>query len=136
MTEINENNNPSPFPLGAPNDAYAQYFTGRSYLAPLGGDDKVKVSNVTFEAGCINHWHVHHGAAQILLAVGGTGYYQIEGQEPRRLSPGDVAVIPADTKHWHGASPTESFAHIAVMAANASTDWLDPVDQAQYGKLR
>ena len=25
------------FPLGEPNDAYAQYFTSNSYLAPLAG---------------------------------------------------------------------------------------------------
>ena len=47
------------FPLGEENEAYAQYFVGKSYLAPLtGADAGVGVSNVTFEPGCRNHWHV------------------------------------------------------------------------------
>ena len=76
--------NPSAFPIGEPNDAYAQYFEGQSYLAPLAGDDQVNVANVTFEPGCMNHWHIHHGVCQILLAVGGRGYYQIEGMTRSR----------------------------------------------------
>ena len=49
------------FPLGEENEAYAQYFVGTSYLAALtGADAGVSVSNVTFEPGCRNNWHVHH----------------------------------------------------------------------------
>ena len=47
------------FPIGAPNDAYAQYFSGRSYLAPL-STTQIGIHNVTFEPGCRNHWHIHH----------------------------------------------------------------------------
>lgn len=39
------------FPIGAPNEAYAQYFIGQSYLAPLSGE-QVGIANVTFEPGC------------------------------------------------------------------------------------
>lgn len=46
--------NSSEFPIGNPNDAYAQYFEGQSYLAPLAGDDQINVANVTFEPGCTN----------------------------------------------------------------------------------
>ena len=63
--------NPSAFPLGVPNDAYAKYFIGQSYLAPLVSGKEINVSNVTFEAGCRNNWHIHHKACQILIAVGG-----------------------------------------------------------------
>ena len=62
------------FPVGEPNSAYAQYFTGRSWLA--------SISN---EPGCINHWHIHHatrGGGQMLICVGGRGYAQTEGLEP------------------------------------------------------
>ena len=38
------------FPVGEPNTAYAQYFTGNSYLAPV-SREQVAVSNVTFEIG-------------------------------------------------------------------------------------
>ena len=129
--------NPSAFPMGQPNDAYAQYFEGQSYLAPLAGDGQVSVANVTFEPGCTNHWHIHHGVCQILLAVGGRGYYQIEGQDPVELKPGDVAYIPPETKHWHGAAPHEAFAHVAIMpkAEGASNEWLEPVDEEAYRRL-
>ena len=130
--------NPSMFPMGAPNDAYAQYFEGQSYRAPLAGDGQVNVANVTFEPGCTNHWHIHHGACQILLGVGGRGYYQIDGQDPVELKPGDVAYIPPETKHWHGAAPTEAFAHVAVMpiVEGASNEWLEPVDDDMYRALK
>ncbi|WEV74656.1 cupin domain-containing protein [Bifidobacterium sp. ESL0798] len=129
--------NPSPFPMGHPNDAYAQYFDGQSYNAPLGGTNQAKVANVTFEAGCTNHWHIHHNATQVLIAVGGRGYCQFEGEPVRQLRPGDVVVVPPETKHWHGASPNEPFAHVAVMVPQegASNEWLDPVDPEEYAKL-
>ena len=50
------------FGIGAPNEAYARYFTGRSYLKPLTqpGASTVFLANVTFEPGCRNNWHIHH----------------------------------------------------------------------------
>lgn len=79
------------FPLGEPNDAYSQYFAGQSYLAPLAGGS-LPVSNVTFEPGCRNDWHIHHGSdgggEQILLCTAGSGWYQEEGSEPVSLEPG------------------------------------------------
>lgn len=127
------------FPIGAPNDTYAQYFVGQSYLAPL-STEQVEIYNVTFEPGCRNNWHIHHNAAQVLIAVGGRGYYQIEGQEPKELKAGQAVCIPADTKHWHGAAPGESCSHLAFMVpagdpASMSNEWLEPVDAEAYGKL-
>ena len=129
--------NPSAFPLGAPNDAYAKYFIGQSYLAPLVSGKEVNVSNVTFEAGCRNNWHIHHKACQILIAVGGRGYYQEWGKEPVELNPGDVVYVAPETKHWHGAAPNSNFAHIAIMNVvdGASNEWLEPVE-AEYDALR
>lgn len=46
------------FPIGEPNTAYAQYFIGNSYLARV-STEQVLFSNVTFEPGCRNNWHVH-----------------------------------------------------------------------------
>src|SRR5690625_2594317 len=95
-----------PFPLGDPNEAFAQYFVGRSYLAPLVAGS-VPVSNVSFEPGCRNNWHIHHGTAgggdQILMCTAGSGWYQAEGEEPVSMVPGTVIRVPAGTKHWHGA---------------------------------
>ena len=130
------------FPIGDKNTAYAQYFVGQSYLNSLVADPEVNVGvgTVTFEPGCRNNWHIHHNAAQVLIAVGGCGYYQIEGQEPKELKAGQAVCIPADTKHWHGAAPGESCSHLAFMVpagdpASMSNEWLEPVDAEAYGKL-
>ena len=49
------------FGLGEPNDAYAEYFTGKSYLNVLSKpDEPLVICNVTFEPGCRNFWHIHH----------------------------------------------------------------------------
>lgn len=98
---------------------------------------EVNVSNVTFEVGCRNNWHIHHKACQILIAVGGRGYYQEWGKEPVELNPGDVVYVAPETKHWQGAAPDSDFAHIAIMNAvdGASNEWLEPVE-AEYDALR
>ncbi len=104
------------FPIGNPNDAFAQYFDGQSYLAPV-STEQIPIFNVTFEPGCRNHWHIHHaksGGGQMLICVGGRGFYQEEGKEARELHPGDVVNIPANVKHWHGAAADSWFSHLAI----------------------
>ena len=127
--------NTSTFPLGNENTAYAQYFSGRSWLAPLTQDKAlgVPVFNVTFEPGCRNNWHKHTGG-QMLIAVGGVGYYQERGRAARRLVESDVVEIAPGVEHWHGAAPDSWFAHLAVEcnpATNKNT-WLEPVNDADY----
>ena len=129
------------FGLGAPNEAYAQYFTGRSYLKPLTDpQETIFLANVTFEPRCRNHWHIHHaskGGGQILLCTNGRGWYQARGEEARELLPGDVVFIPAGVKHWHGAAKDSWFSHVAFEAPgeDCSTEWCEPVDEALYGAL-
>ena len=129
------------FGIGAPNDAYAQYFTGQSYLKPLTtpGACPVFLANVTFEPGCRNNWHIHHadkGGGQILVCVAGRGWYQEWGQEARELHPGDVVNIPPEVKHWHGAAPDSWFSHIAieVPAEGSSNEWCEEVSDEEYKK--
>ena len=129
----------SVFPIGNKNDAYARFFIGQSYLCPL-TTEGVFIGNVTFEPGCRNNWHIHHaktGGGQILLCTAGRGWYQEWGKEPRELHPGDAVVIPAGVKHWHGAAKDSWFAHLAVEVPGEETgnEWLEPVDDEQYGKL-
>lgn len=119
------------FPIGAPNDAYAQYFSGQSYLAPI-SSSQVSIANVTFEPGSRNNWHIHHadqGGGQILIGVAGRGFYQEWGKEPVEILPGDVINIPTGVKHWHGAAPDSWFSHLAVEVpgVNTSNEWLEPV---------
>lgn len=119
------------FPIGEPNNGYAQYFQGQSYLAPI-STEQVPIFNVTFEPECRNNWHVHHatsGGGQMLICVGGRGYYQEEGKEPVEMIPGTVVNIPANVKHWHGAAKDSWFSHLAIeiQGENTSNQWLEPV---------
>ncbi len=128
------------FPIGKPNDAYAKYFVGQSYLAPI-STEQVTFFNVTFEPGCRNNWHIHHatkGGGQMLVAVGGRGYYQAWGKDPVEINPGDVIHIPANTKHWHGAAPDSWFSHLAfeIEGENTSNEWLEAVSDEQYSTLK
>ncbi len=127
------------FPIGEPNDAYKQYFIGQSYLAPI-STNQVKMFNVTFEPKCRNNWHIHkakQGGGQMLIAIGGRGYYQEWGKEPVAMKPGDVINIPANVKHWHGAAKDSWFSHIAVEIDGVETtnEWLEPVADEFYDKL-
>ncbi|MDO4399400.1 MAG: carboxymuconolactone decarboxylase family protein [Coriobacteriia bacterium] len=127
------------FPIGAPNDGYAQYFSGRSFLAPV-STDQVGIFNVTFEPGCRNNWHIHHaenGGGQILVCVAGRGYYQEWGKDAIEMKPGDCVNIPEGVKHWHGAAPDSWFSHLAieVPGEKGSSEWLEPVSDEDYGKL-
>ncbi len=131
-----EHENEMVFPIGAPNDAYAKYFIGQSYLAPV-STEQLGIFNVTFEPGCRNNWHVHHaksGGGQILICVAGTGFYQEWGKSARELHPGDVVNIPAGVKHWHGAAPDSWFSHLAmdVPGEDSSNEWLEAVDDSAY----
>lgn len=130
------------FGLGQANTAYAQFFTGYSYLNPLAekGQCPVSLANVTFEPGCRNHWHIHRaseGGGQILICTAGEGWYQEEGKKPVSLVPGMVITIPANVKHWHGAKNDSWFSHIAVEVPGVETSnqWLEPVDDETYDGL-
>ena len=127
------------FPIGQPNNAYAQYFVGQSYLAPV-SLEQVPVFNVTFEPGCRNNWHVHHaksGGGQMLICVGGRGWYQEWGKEAVELMPGTCINIPAGVKHWHGAAADSWFSHLAIEVKGEETSnaWLEPVSDEEYTKL-
>ena len=129
----------SVFPVGSKNDAFAQYFIGQSYLAPI-STTQVPVFNVTFEPGCRNNWHIHHaksGGGQMLICVAGRGWYQEAGKEARELHPGDVVNIPANVKHWHGAAKDCWFQHLAVEVPGeeSHTEWCGAVTDTVYGRL-
>ena len=108
------------FGLGGPNDAYAQYFTGQSYLNPLTDPAQTQfIANVTFEPGCRNNWHIHHaeeGGGQI---------------------PGAVITIPANVKHWHGAAADHWMSHVAFEApgTTCANEWCEPVTDEEYAAL-
>ena len=90
---------------------------------------------------CRNNWHIHHaksGGGQILVCVAERGYYQEEGKDAVEMKPGDCINIPTGVKHWHGAAPDEWFSHLAieVPGENSSNEWLEPVSDEEYRKLK
>ena len=127
------------FPIGEPNTAFARYFIGNSYLAPI-STEQIPFFNVTFEPRCRNNWHIHRataGGGQMLVGVAGRGWYQEEGKPAQEILPGTVVHIPAGVKHWHGAAADSWFAHLAfeIPGENASNEWLEPVTDEEYDKL-
>ncbi len=128
------------FPIGQPNDAYAKYFVGQSYLTLVSGKE-FPIFNVTFEPACRNNWHIHHassGGGQVLICVGGRGYYQEWGKDAVEMTPGAIVTIPQGVKHWHGAAPDSWFSHLAfdIPGSEAFNEWLEPVGDEDYGKLK
>lgn len=123
------------FEMGPKNDAYAQYFTGQSYLQNLMADPAIDfgIGNVTFEPGTRNNWHIHHNGYQILLVTGGEGWYQEEGKPAQSLKPGDVIVTHDGVKHWHGAKKDSWFSHIGITAG--TPEWVEPVSDEQYAEV-
>ena len=130
------------FGTGMPNDAYAQYFVGQSFLNPLTDPATgIFLANVTFEPGCRNNWHIHHatkGGGQLLVCTAGEGWYQEEGKAAVSLTPGTVITIPANVKHWHGTKADSWFSHIAVEVPgeDCSNEWGEPVSDAEYQQLQ
>lgn len=125
----------SAFPTGKENTGFQKYFTGKSWLAPLTSnkDLNVPMFNVTFEPGCRNNWHSHTGG-QILIVVGGVGYYQEKGKSARKIVPGDVVEVAPNVVHWHGAAPESWFSHIAVECnpEKNKNSWFEPVSNEEY----
>jgi quercetin dioxygenase-like cupin family protein len=127
------------FGLGNSNTAFAKYFKGNSYLNVL-TKEPIFMANVTFEPGCRNNWHIHKsksGGGQILICTAGSGWYQEEGKSPISLEPGQVIVIPANVKHFHGAKKDSWFSHISVEVPGEKTEniWLEPVSDEYYNNL-
>ena len=137
------------WPKGEPNP-YGKYFTGQSYLADVGGgvmrsaqsdasSSVTSLKNVTFEPRCRNNWHVHHKQVQVLICVAGRGWYQEWGKEAVEMTPGTVIAIPAEAKHWHGAQKDSWFQHLTYhkdVQEGASNEWLEPVTDEVYDKLK
>lgn len=131
------------FGTGVPNDNYAQYFVGDSFLNFLVNpqESPLLMANVSFEPGCRNNWHIHHaksGGGQILICTAGEGWYQQEGEEAISLKEGSIVIIPTGIKHWHGAKADSWFSHISVEipGTETSNEWLEPVSNEYYKTLK
>lgn len=114
----------------------AEYFAGKAWvtmLAPAGNPTDCTVASVTFEPGCRNNWH-SHPAGQVLVVTEGAGYYQQQGQPARLLRAGEAVAIAPGVVHWHGATATSLFTHLAIgpNTSQGAADWGVPVTDAEY----
>jgi quercetin dioxygenase-like cupin family protein len=126
------------FPKGQ--RAPASNFTGIVWVQQLIEPDSaftIPVGYVTFEPGARSHWHSHPGG-QVLLAMGGIGYYQERGKPIQILRKGDAVKCPPNIPHWHGASPTVEFRQVAITpnTATGRVTWLQPVSDKEYTAIK
>lgn len=113
----------------------SENFQGTAWLHWLVRSDSINhigSGTVTFEPGARTNWHLHPDG-QIIIAIGGVGYYQEEGSKKQVLMKGDVVTCPPNTPHWHGASAEQEFIQIAVTSRlKGSTKWLHAVTDKEY----
>lgn len=114
----------------------ANTFTGIAYVKMLVQADSafnIPVANVTFEPGARTYWHSHAGG-QVIMAMGGIGYYQEKGKPIQILKKGDVVKCPSDIPHWHGASPDTVFIQVAITpnTLRGRVTWLQAVTEQEY----
>ena len=78
----------------------------------------LRVTAVTFDEGAVNRPH-RHTTDQVLVATSGTGFVATD-HEHYPLETGDIAFVPAGTRHWHGANPTTTFTHLSILTPGHS----------------
>jgi len=111
-------------------------FTGHARRDPLftnPAPSKMVGGAVTFDAAARTVWHTHP-IGQILIITAGVGCVQKWGEPVETVYPGDIVWFESNEKHWHGASPTVGMTHIALVESESgkTTDWMEPVTDAQY----
>jgi len=114
----------------------AEWFTGTVRIDPLfqpPDPARVNGATVTFEPGARTAWHTHP-LGQTLLIMSGVGWVQREGGAIQEVRPGDVVWFPPYLKHWHGASPTNAMAHIAIQESldGKNVEWMEKVTDDEY----
>lgn len=85
----------------------------RQNLVANGDADLLRVTSVTFVNGARNHWH-RHTTDQVLVCTEGSGIVATDVQE-WRLGPGSIVLVPANERHWHGATDGADFTHLSVL---------------------
>lgn len=114
-----------------PTDERGPTFTGPVWAEPLlSAAEGVAVNSVFFPPGSRTDWHTHE-QGQVLLVTSGAGRVSNADGDGGPIRAGDVVWISAGERHWHGAQPTTSMAHIAVSLGDA--DWQDSVSDEDFG---
>ncbi|MDT0690040.1 DUF4440 domain-containing protein [Salegentibacter sp. F188] len=123
------------FPKGekAPNVNH----TGEVWLSHVFDADETfdfNISQVVSAEGSKLNWHLHP-EGQLLLITHGVGYYQEKGKEVMVVRAGDVVKCLPNVEHWHGATPNNPVAYLAI-SGNAPTVWTDTLTAETYNALK
>jgi quercetin dioxygenase-like cupin family protein len=104
-------------------DAASPLFTGgavsRQPLVTPEMSNDFNLGIVHFAAGARNKMHTH-SSDQVLIVTEGTGIIATETHQ-EIITAGDVVHVPAEEKHWHGATQHSAMSHIALTAKGSKT---------------
>ena len=105
------------------------WFTGHTFMKDISGTIHSKeqdIYHVYFKNGSKTKLHTHNGS-QVLIVIQGIGKleffkkygnkrsdFKIKKTESVPLNPGDIAYIPKNILHKHGASRKKTLSHIAI----------------------
>lgn len=111
-------------------------FTGRVHIEQNKVDSpqsRLRNCRATFEAEARTVWR-RNASGQTLIVIAGEGRLQSEGGLISKISVGDVLSLPAEGKHWFGASPAQSVTILFVDHAGEGhrSIWLEPVSDEEY----
>jgi quercetin dioxygenase-like cupin family protein len=98
------------------------FIEGAVEIQQLVSDDDaevLRVTSVTFHCGAHNRPH-RHTCDQVLIATHGQGFIATD-DERLQLGPGEVVLVPKNTRHWHGAEPDADFTHISILTPSVMT---------------
>jgi quercetin dioxygenase-like cupin family protein len=104
-------------------------FTGEVHAHTYVDDqigEHLRLTLVRFRPGGRTTWH-RHEFEQGLVIVEGRGIVATEAGEVE-VEPGDIVIIPAGEKHWHGGTDETAMAHISITTPGETTV-LDPVER-------
>ena len=91
----------------------------------LGQDQKVQetvVNIVEMAPGIGAPWHMHPGAQEIIFVLDGALAVEVEGQGTKKVSAGDIVLIPADIPHLARNDGTNAMARALVTHSRADKD--------------
>ena len=97
-------------------DSANPIFRGKVFMQDIIGTStkELRIALVSFTPGARNIFHAHT-FDQILYVTEGKGIIATEKEEVI-ITPGTVILIPANEKHWHGATQDTSFTHLSIRA--------------------
>lgn len=73
----------------------------------------LRVTSVIFHDGARNTWHTHT-TEQVLVVTDGEGVIATNEGETTMCS-GDVILVPAGERHWHGAASGKDMTHLSIL---------------------